>query len=58
MGAMTRPIAMTSLFLEHLQDAVPYRMHSAVISLVHPVKHTPVYLFWGGHALTYSLSIR
>src|SRR5208283_5793427 len=43
---LRRPIAMTSLFLEHLQDAVPYGMHSAVISLVHPVEHTPVYLFW------------
>ena len=35
------------LILKHLHDAVPYGMHSAVISLIHPVKHTPVYLFWG-----------
>jgi hypothetical protein len=41
----SRPLEDGILFLEHPQGPVPERMHPAVVSQVHPVKHAPVYLF-------------
>jgi len=37
----SRPLEDGTLFLEHPQGPVPERMHPAVVSQVHPVKHAP-----------------